>query len=155
MTNKESVYGAIVDYFGDLKLKLIKDTDGWYIYCAKIASGLNEQRYIYAISYYTPYLQSEMNLNDLDWVNFQTRTSDEILDVPSYNFSLNETKKKMLSDKIKVLNRTENESIYITDNLPIKIKLLHSKKNNNQLQYPDQALLYQALNTFQCIIETL
>lgn len=155
MCNKELVYGAFVDYYGDIKLRLIKNDNNWYIYCAKINSGLNEQRYIYVVVYYTPYLKEEETLDKLDWVCFQTRTSEEILEVPSHNLVVNETRKKMMYDKIKVIDRTKEETFYITDNLPIKIRLLHNKKKNNQLQYPDETLLYQALNTFNCIVDIL
>nr|QBK87203.1 MAG: hypothetical protein LCMAC201_01050 [Marseillevirus LCMAC201] len=36
MASKEDVYGAFVDYYGDLALELIKNEDGWAVYSAEM-----------------------------------------------------------------------------------------------------------------------
>lgn len=155
MTSKEQVYGAFVDYFGDLPMKLIKDENGWLVYGVKIHSALNENRYIFAIIKFNNFKPIDVTLNQLDWVNFQTRTTDEIFQVPTVTFIPKPENKQSVSDIINVIERDNNETIYRTVDLPIKIRLLHDTKKKNYLQYPDQAKLYQALDTFRCVIEML
>jgi len=156
--SKEDLYGAFVDYYGDIELGLIKCENNWAIYGAKMATGLNLNRYLFVIS--PAYrgctvVPEKETLNNLDWVSLQTRTTDDLHPVPVYNLFLNDTRKKALSDRISILERTAEESVFVTEYLPIKIKLLHEPKKRNILQYPDKALLYQALESYNCVIELL
>ena len=155
MVSKESLYGAFVDYFGDLGLTRIKESDGWSVYSARVYSGLNQQRYIFVIVPTQASKGDTTSLNQLDWVSFQTRQSDDQHKVPIHNVYLTDERKKLLPDKITIVNRTKDETIYVTDSLPITVRLLHDQKKNNYLQYPDQATLYQALNTFRCVVDLL
>jgi len=155
MTSKEKVYGAFIDYFGDLKCSLIKNDNGWAIYAVKIHSGLNLNRYIFAIVPSNKAFANDMNLNDLDWISFQTRTTDDVYAVPTHHLYLNDERKKSLSDIITVTDRNDQQTNYITPDLPIRISLIHDPKKKNTLQYPDKAKLYQALDTFNCVIELL
>ena len=151
----ETVYGAFVDYYGDIKMKMIKSDNSWAVYCVRASSGLNQNRYIFAIVPRRLAHGLEATLNMLDWVSFQARTTDDIYDVPTMSFFLDEKKKTVMSDRINVVDRSKDETFYVTDDLPIKIRLMHDPKKNNYLQYPDTATLYQALNTFRCVIDLL
>lgn len=155
MTSKETVYGAFVDYFGDIALKLIKNEGGWAVYAAKVHSGLNLNRYIFVISPAQQAYSEQVKLNDLDWVSFQTRTTDDVHQVPTHHLYLNDDRKKALPDVVTVTNRTADETIYITNSLPIRVRLMHDPKKKNHLQYPDKAKLYQALDTFNCVVDLL
>lgn len=151
----DTVYGALVDYYGDLKLKLIKNENGWVVYAAKVFSGLNQNRYLFVITPIRAAKGEETTLEALDWVSFQTRTTDDVYQVPTHQLYLNDQRKKMLSDPITALERTQLETSYVTNDLPIKVKLIHDPKKKNSLQYPDKILLYQALETYQCVVELL
>lgn len=155
MSSKEQVYGAFIDYYGDIPLEMIKNDNGWVIYCTKVQSGLNDNRYIFVIVKASRSLPIKTTLNELDWVCFQTRTSQEVYQVPMINMNITESNRAALSDKITVVNRTKEETNYVTNSLPIKIRLMHDMKKNNYLQYPDSVLLYQALNTFNCVVDLL
>ena len=155
MATKEDVYGAFVDYYGDIKLRLIKVENGWAVYCAKAYSGLNLNRYIFVVVPQRLALGEEATLEQLDWVSFQTRTTDDVHPVPTHNLFLDENRKKMMPDKITTVDRTADETHYVTDSLPIKIRLIHDPKKNNYLQFPDQAFMYQALDTYRCVVDLL
>lgn len=156
MASRDQVYGAIIDYFGDVPMKLIKDENGWLVYGVKVHSALNENRYIFVIIKSTGYNKlAETSLNQLDWECFQTRTSEDVFQVPTFNFFPKVENREAASDLIQVIDRTKDETVYRTVELPIKIRLLHDSKKKNYLQYPDQAKLYQALDTFRCVIEML
>lgn len=155
MASREQVYGAIIDYFGDVPMKLFKDDNGWLVYGVKVQSALNDNRYIFAIVRSNGYKPIDTTLNQLDWVSFQTRTTDELLQVPTFTFLPKVENRQAASDIINVIDRNKDETTYRTVDLPIKIRLLHDPKKNNYLQYPDSAKLYQALDTFRCVIEML
>ena len=152
---KDQVYGALVDYWGDLKMEQIKNTDGWIVYAAKITSGLIQPRYLFAVVPASAGRGQTTSLNNLDWISLQTRTTDDYYNVPAHAFMITEEKKRALSDEISVIDRTKTETMYQTYSLPIKIKLLHDPRKNNSLQYPDSLKLYQALETYRCVIELL
>ena len=155
MTSKEQVYGAFVDYYGDIALRLIKNENGWAVYAAKVHSGLNQNRYLFVILPTTLAHANDVTLNQVDWISFQTRTTDDVYNVPTHHLYLNDERKKTLSDIITCTTRTADETNYVTDHLPIRIKLMHDPKKKNHLQFPDKAKLYQALDTFQCVVELL
>lgn len=155
MTDINNVYSLFIDYYGNLNMTQIKNNDGWSIYACKIKSGLNNNRYIFVILRSRLTRGINMYLNDMKWTSFQTRNTDENYNVPEYNLMLNEQKKKCLPDIITIIDRTKEKSNYVTTILPIKISLIHDMKKNNYLQYPDKVLLYQALETYNCVIEIL
>lgn len=155
MASKEDVYGAFVDYYGDIKLRMIKNEQGWAFYAAKVHSGLNLNRYIFVVVPAYTAGQEEASLEELDWVCFQTRTTDEVYPVPTHHLYVDDNRKKMFADRITAVDRTKEETFYVTDTLPIKVRLLHDPKKNNYLQYPDQAVMYQALETYRCVVDLL
>lgn len=157
MTSKEVVYGAFVDFYGDISLNLIKIENNWAVYACRVHSGLGfMNRYLFAIvpTYYaTP--PDTMTLNNLDWVSFQTRTTEEVYNVPTHQLYLSPQKKQVLSDKIKSIDRNQNSVSYVTESLPIKLQLIRDNKRKSAEYYPDQCLIYQALETYHCIVELL
>lgn len=155
MVSTEDVYGAFVDFYGDINMRIIKNENGWAVYAAKAFSGLNINRYVFAIVPSRMVRGEEATLDQLDWVSFQTRTTDEIHNVPTHHFYLDDTRKKTFADKITVVDRSVDETFYVTDSLPIKVRLMHDPKKNNYLQFPDQAFMYQALDTYRCVVDIL
>lgn len=151
----EDVYGAFVDYFGNLLFAITKQDSAWTVYACKISSGLNLYRYIFVIVQTSNALKQEEYLNDLDWVSFQTRTSDELYSVPTHSLIKSVEKQAMLKDYCKVVDRVRDRTNYNTATLPIKLYLQHDPKKKNILQYPDDLYLHQALDTFMCIVEIL
>ena len=158
MASREDVYAAFVDYYGDIKLKVVKQEGGgqWTILAAKCQSYLNLNRYIFVVVPTRLVRAETMSLNELDWVSFQTRSIEESYPgVPTLQLHLTDERKKMLPERITVVDRDRDTTFYITDTLPIKIRLLHDPKKNNYLQYPDKAILFQALETFRCVVDLL
>ena len=156
MATKEDVYGAFVDFYGDITLEYIKTMEyKWVVYGAKAFSGLDQYRYIFVIVPSHLARDQKVTLNQLDWVSFQTRTTDDVHKVPTHQIFMNEKRQNTLSDHLIAVNRANDETHYITDSLPIKVRLLHDPKKNNHLQYPDKTKLYQALNTYRCVIDLL
>jgi hypothetical protein len=149
-----TVYGAFVDYFGDIQLKRTKQENGYDIYTCKTRSGLLYTHYIYVITQTKPYNKEYMTLNSLDWVCLQTRKTEEYLSVPDNTYLIDEHKKQALPDILTVKDRQKEFSSYLAP-LPINIKLLHDPKRKTIYQYPDSIKLYQAIETYDCIIELL
>jgi len=148
------VYGAFTDYFGDIKMKKIKQENGYTVYATQTGTGLLYYRYIYAIVPTSPIERDVETLMNLDWVSLQTRSTPDVLDVPKHEYTLTEKHRVACSDKLTCVNRTQDRTEYNTT-MPIKITLLHDPKKHNILQYPDTCLLYHALETYQCIIELM
>ena len=157
MATKEDLYGAFVDYYGNLPFKKLKQEQGYAIYAHSVGSGLSENRYIFIV---VPQgirpLPETVNLNSVDWLSFQTRsTLDHHPNIPNSQLLLTEQRKNALPDLINCVERTKEQSRYFTNELPINITLVHDRKKNNTLQYPDKCKLYQALETYNCVIELL
>lgn len=153
--NRDRVYGAFIDFYGDIELGYIKTVDSWTVYGAQVYSGLNQYRYIFVIVPTHTAQGSKVTLDQLDWISFQTRTTNDLHQVPTHQIFMDEKRQKTLSDQLTVINRTIDDTSYVTDGLPIKVRLMHDPKKNNYLQYPDKIKLYQALNTYRCVIDML
>jgi hypothetical protein len=153
--NNDNVYGAFLDFCGDIPMQMIRIEGDWVIYGTKVNSGLLMNRYIFAISPKMLQNPETTTLNQLNWVSLQTRTSDEVHSVPSIDLVLSEARKNAMNDELNVVNRTSVHTEYITTTLPIRIRLMLDPKRNNSLQYPDKLLLYKAFNTFNCVIDLL
>lgn len=148
------IHRKFLDYYGDLTLKKIKVNDGWVIYCAKVNAQINEFRYLFVIVRDSMSLQDRMSLSNLNWVSFQTRTTNDYYsDVPSYNLFPTEPKKQILNDKLDLRDRSKVETLYSCKNTPINVKLIHEMRKNNIYQYPDTLFLYQALETYNCVVD--
>jgi len=149
------IHYAIANFYGDLKLGYIKSDQNWVVYGAKISSGLlSESRYIFAVvdggdMDFSKYVQ----LGSIKWSSFQARTTDENHDVPIHSILMTGDRKQLLPEMLSVVERTKEETRYVSSELPISVRLLHNKKKNNTLQWPDKLRLSQALNTFQCVID--
>ena len=154
MASLNETYGAFLDYFGDIPLQKIKDNNGFDIYCCRVSSGLRDNRYVYVVCNSTKNPETT-TLNSLDWVSIQTRTTEDNHIVPKIDLLLNEDRKNALSDQLTLVSRNSTKTEYSTTELPIKINLMHNLKKNNSYQYPDSCKLYQALQTYQCVIELI
>jgi hypothetical protein len=153
------VYGAFVDYYGNIELGLIRSEQGYDIYSSKVSSGLSMNRYIFVVvpsktqQSYTSLGSETVYLNDLNWVSFQTRTTDDNYPVPILTHFVNPDKKTKLPDDLNVVNRTTETTEFSCASLPVKVQLMHEIKKNNVYQYPDKCKFYQALETFNCVVE--
>ncbi len=150
-----NVYNSFLNYFGDLQLKKIKCQQGYCIYAACNKTGLSVPRYLFAIVPQRLSQYETARLSQLHWVSLQTRTSNDHHVVPTFTHLLSETQKKSLPDICKVIDRNQQETIYSTDSLPIKVRLIHDSKKNNYLQYPDSCKLFQAIETYNSVIDLL
>jgi len=151
--DKDAIYGAFLDYFGDIKMGKIKVQDSFAVYATKCVTGLSDNRYIFAVVPDNAFLSEEANLNSLNWVSLQTRTVDSHYKVPSVTLLINEQMKKALPDILQVVDRNIEKTEYVVKTIPIKVTLMHNIKQKNSLQFPDQCKLYQALETYNCVVE--
>jgi len=150
---QNTLYEKFISYYGNVEFTFLKQEQDWLIYAVRIHSFLNLYRYIFiVIPYENIHISNKITLNEAKWISFQTRTSEELFKVPVLYFISNIEQQHYLSDILQITNRNSNESTYMTS-LPISVKLLHEEKKNNYLQYPDKLKLYQALETYNCVIE--
>jgi len=150
-----NVYKKFLDYYGDIRLALFKRETGWCIYGVRAGSGLAKYRYIFVIVPEHKCLGDFASLSQLEWVSFQTRTTEEYhTTLDEISFFPTPEQREALSEIISYVDRTSLKTTYVCD-LPISIALIHDPKKRNYLQYPDKAKLYQALDSFNCVIETL
>lgn len=159
----QDVYGAFIDYYGDIELKMIKSEQGYNVYCTRVNSGLSMTRYIFVVSPtpqtnitdITPIDGETVTLNSLDWVSFQTRTTEEHYNVPSINLYTGKDRSQSLPDMLTFIARDAESTEYRCETLPIKVNLVHDIKKKNIYQFPDRCKLYQALESFSCVVELL
>lgn len=156
MNDRNRVYRAFLDYYGDLQLKLNKRQDNYVIYACRVHSALNDYRYIFVVVHDDGFRAPVQQLSQLAWESFQTRTSSDFYgDVPLTDMVIPADRLQYVEHKLTILSRTRDKSEYTTHDLPINVVLLHDRRKNNSLQYPDEAKLYQALGTYQCVVTLL
>jgi len=149
--NKENIYTVLLDYFGDMDMIKIKDENMYSFYYAKISTMLkNGNRYLIAIvNRDNMPLDSTVPLSSLKWVCFQTRISDEYLNIPKQQYT--PKKSDIFNSRIYIKNRCKESSEYGCEKFSnILITLLHV--HNIEYEFPNEGTLLAALETFRTII---
>ena len=160
------LYKEISDYFSGFMLTKIGNNSGFSVYYAKIDCQLcADIRYIVAMtSLDLNELRAVKPLSEIQWISFQTRTTTDRdhefsnMKLKSYPYKRNKLS-DALQDKIELYKRMKDKSVYIAENYPVKIELIHtiSKEVNEALgkmapEYSDDGTIASALETYQCVL---
>ena len=93
--------------------------------------------------------KTQIKLEQLKWISFQTRSLDEIHDIIKHTYY--PVKIYPLNKNIKLIKREDNQSVYECEEFKLDIILLHTKKNERYKYYPTGTII-SALETFNTII---
>ena len=148
--NKENIYLLINTYFDDPYMFKIKDIEKQSIYATKIQCLLgNVYRYLFVIidKDINP-INSRMKLTDLKWVSFQTRTLDDIYNIPTHTYKPKNNNE--FTSLIELTEKKEEHTEYICKQFGIIITLLHTKKGG--YKYQDRGTLCAALETYNTVL---
>ncbi len=110
-----------------------------------------ENRYILAFTPMDKYrLGSQIPLEKLSWISFQTRT----IDIPPIS-GLKEQKYKshgssLLQDKVKLVQVKNDRNIYFADKYPLQLELLFTEETSD---YSHNGSVQSCLETFNCVLK--
>lgn len=147
------VYNLIHNYYantnGQVTLKKVPSNNpDFAMYGGKIPCMCNEKRYIFAICPQTPYSQMQQNgfpvdLRNLQWASFQTRTTKTDFDVPILPEI--RTTNQLVAKKIFLEKQTEKTMIYEVEDVALRVELL-------DIRYAPHGDLKSALETYNTVI---
>lgn len=147
--NKTIIYNMFTNIYDGLSLTKIKNENKMSTYMAKVPCMLMDQ-YRYIIVNTDEDINkcgSLINLTELHWVNFQTRTLKKNIECNTFN-AINRFTKPI---KLAIQKRTEEYTHYTSSELIINVYMLHIKKNN-LYEYPNSCDLFAALDNYNTII---
>jgi hypothetical protein len=149
--NKDNVYESFSDYFNNPILTKIKNVDNYTVYMTRIHTMIgNSYRYlILFVDIDTDMLKTTKNMKELEWISLQTRTLEDDHDLKQHTYQVSQ--KPPLNQKIHVKTQNEKQSVYHSENFPLVITMLHTRKNNHY-QYQPTGTIISALETFQTVI---
>ena len=151
--DKDSIYDQFVQYYDNVVFKKIRIQGSYSTYYCLIKSLLGaEYRYLICCIDNDIYpIGHETRLKNLIWSCFQTRSLPDKLELNPQSYAI---KKSMLQNKIFIKTRSLKVSEYSTNdvNVPLKISLLHTGKNDTEYEYPNQGTIAAALETFRTIV---
>lgn len=138
-------------YFGKIVFSKIDLREEHAIYVAALSSSYQDGRKQYAMAFVPNHLAvlTRAYLSDLSWVNLQTRTMTNGYKMPPQRW---EIPKGLPTPMFSLVERTENKSKYISDELPLEMVLIHDPKKKSKYQYHNHMNLLAALVTFKCVI---
>jgi hypothetical protein len=151
--NKVYIHTLLSSYFNNPIMTKINDTDNESYYYSKLNSQLlNKHRYIIAITTKDNHNYNKKTyLEHLQWHSLQTRTMNTIYNIPKISYPPSNILNKYI---IKLSNRTNNISSYNSHQIPnISIHLLHT--SSNKYEYPHEATLTNAIESFQTLINII
>lgn len=147
---KEYTYQLFTAYYDNMVLNKVRDDDKFSIYMAKLQCLLlNEQRFLVAVvpkDHNPPSFTKQ--LNELRWVTLQIRNLEEDIRLTPQSYTTKRTLE--YQRRLKVVLRDHDITTYTTENLPIRVSLLHTR--GHEYEYPDEGSLVSALETFRTII---
>ena len=154
--NIVDVRNAIAELFDGFIMTKTQQFQSFGIYKASVESQSgNEQKYIVAIipNDQQYIVGSNFYLKDLNWINFQSRSTDDTLnEFANYNLKPQQysiKKENILFDKIKLGGELETKHIYIPDNLPITVELILKKSDQT---FAQEGTVISAIQLFQTVI---
>ena len=142
-------YKTIVDIYNNPELTKTKEENGNSTYMTStVCMLINECRYLIAIvKNDTNLIGTKKKLDEIEWDNFQTRTLKGKFDCSVYDKSIN----RNIRIGLKLLNRNEDYTQYISNDNNFKVSLLHTKKNN-LYEYPNEGDVLSALEMYQTVV---
>lgn len=154
----DELYTYITRYFDNPRLQKDKDTELFSIYICQVFTQLSvDRRYIIVlVPRDVVFIGEHRNLSQLKWESFQTRTMSSIgksVPIIRYNPQVvyEENNTPIYREAIEQQqSSTPSTTLYACRAFPIQISMLHY--NNQVFDYPEQATLRNALETFQTII---
>jgi hypothetical protein len=149
--NTKNIYKSFVDYYNNPMMTKIKNVNGYSMYMIKIHAMLgNTYRYLIVfVSEDGKLNNTQIGLDKLEWVSFQTRTLEENHDILKHSYQPRKT--YPLNQQIKLIDRDEDKSVYEAEDFKLVITLLHTKKGQ-KYQYQPNGTIVSSLETFQTII---
>lgn len=149
--NPFEVYPHFVKYFKNPVMTKIKDQDNFSMWACKIYGLLSkEHRYLIVFTTVDPSpVSSTKNLEDLQWVNLQTRTLTDNLNCKVHSYiPTNDTPLRVLITRTNITDKT---STYSCSDLPLSVVLFHTAKKDKNT-YQNQGTVVAALETYETSI---
>ena len=147
--NKENTYNVISVYFDNPTMTKIQDSEKYSTYSVKIKNLLSDPRFIIAMVDKDNFpLGKPFRLNKLKWISLQTRKLEDNPNVLKCSYQRKNN--SPFNSKIYLVDRKEEITTYISQELPIKVSLLH--KNRNTHEFPDEGTITTALETYQSVL---
>ncbi len=157
--NKERIYTEFANYFRNPLVTKIKDVEGFSVYMAKIYSMLgNAYRYLVVFIQHSDVGKKEEKgdigstkyLEECEWVSLQTRTLEDVHDIPTHKYTI--TKRTPLMQKIRSVKIEDKSTVYDCDDYDnLTVTLLHTK-DNCKYQYQSTGTIVSAIETYQTLI---
>lgn len=148
---QDYIYSLIVKYFKNPSLTKVKNQNQFSMYVCKIYGLLSkEHRYIIAFTHLNNDPVGTMErLNDIKWINLQTRTLFENMQCNTHSYiPSNDTP---LNVNISRKETTKQSSMYTCPSLPLSIVLLHTAKKDAS-SYQNEGTIVAALETYETIL---
>ena len=148
---RNHIYESFVKYYNNPILTKIKNVHTYSMYICKIYSLLgNAFRYLILFMAKDSHpIGFEKDMSTCEWDILQTRTLEEQHELKSHRYKV--INSPPLNQKINVIDRTTKLTTYKAEKFPLKISLLHTRKNHTYQYHPTGTIL-SALETFQTII---
>ena len=152
---QEDIYDIICEYFNDPMLTKVSNDTHYSTYVSQSRNALMSiyKRYIVVIVLKdSKEIGANVNLSNLRWKSFQTRTFNNTYNINVSNFEHTPSNNPHYEIAIKDIN--ENYCMYTCLNLPIYVTLLIEDLEENQTshRYQNRGTLTQALETWKTII---
>ncbi len=156
---KQKIRNAIRDLYSNIVMTKTHDVPNHNLSVFKavvepLTSG-PDVKYLVAIapSVYNIDIGTQVKLSEIDWINFQTRSTmnpeKEFNELHLQPQRYQVPQDNILHDRIKCVNETETKWIYNTQNIPVQIEILIQKENEN---FAQEGTIIGALELFQTIL---
>ena len=148
--SKNRIYEAFYNYFNNPIVTKIKNVEKFSVYMSKIYSMIgNSYRYlVLLVDIDNNDIGFNQHMKNSEWVSLQTRTLDDVHNIPIHKYQ--SVLIPELKQKIYIKSRDEKQSVYDCEDFPLKVTILHTKKNYT-MQYQNIGTITSAIETYQTI----
>ena len=155
--SRQHTFSAFNNAYYQLIFTKVDDKPNFSIYAARIRSHLQDGiKYILLLTepetgqYKVP-KGSQYKITDIGWFCIQSRTLD--VDYGLKEQDLPDPKDSPLQIECYISERKEDRSIYIVDQLPLVVEMIHRMEMQNKYQYPDTVKLSDCMRSHMCSVK--
>ena len=144
----------INSYFPNIIFTKVQQKEQYIIYAASIAASLGDGSKHYVLVFVPVHLaiKNKAKIEDLTWVNIQTRTIKNGYKLPQQKWDLPFNNSDLFFN---VIDRMDTYSKYISQDGNFELLLINDPKKKTKYQYYNKMSLSGALSTFSCVLNYL
>lgn len=153
MYSRQPTFAAFNNTLYPLIFTKIDNRPQFSMYGARIRSYLGDgNKYILLLTEPDAVpIGNNYGIKDIGWFAIQSRTLYDDFGLTEQEFTI--PRDSPLSSRCHIRERLDDRSVYMVEQFPLMVELIHKPELQNKFQYPDTVKLSECIGSFMCSVK--